>query len=344
MDNTLKILLLIFIILGGAGYYYTKQSKKEKTTLKAGDWDMAIKNPDDIYHIFIADRVTNETIDLVRKGDEWTYNNKWKARPNAIENLLMMMRTVQLRERPANAAIPHMVKSLATQGVKVEIYDKNGEALKKYYVGGTTPDERGTYMILENSNNPYVMHMQHAEGSLRGLFFMGEKNWRDKEVFAFTIDEVKSISLDYPRNKNQSFKLSKNEKDWSLDPLYPSTRIINRRLDIDAIEEFIGGFKSLGAEAFENDFEKRDSVIASQPFCTIKIEKQNGDEKVAILHPLDFKFKDPKADKESTYYERYLADMQNEDRDLMLIQHIVFKKIFWGYPFFFMPEKKSIRG
>ena len=70
----------------------------------------------------------------------------------------------------------------------------------------------------------------------------------------------------------------------------------------------------------------------------------DGEKQKVDLHPLDYKFKNPKSDRESEYFERYLAAMNNKDDDLMLTQHIVMKKIFWGYPFFFMPERKSIRG
>ncbi|MCB9291126.1 MAG: hypothetical protein H6560_27725 [Lewinellaceae bacterium] len=49
-----------------------------------------------------------------------------------------------------------MVESLATEGMKVELYDKDGGLLKAYYVGGSTSDERGTYMIMEGAEQPYV--------------------------------------------------------------------------------------------------------------------------------------------------------------------------------------------
>ena len=344
MDRSLFILLLTLFLLVGLGYYYINKDKAEKTTLQDRDWDMSIKNTEDIGRIFFADRNSGKTVDLKRDGNAWTYNDKWKARPNAVENLMVVLKTVSLRERPANAAIKTMVKSLAAQGIKVEVYDKKGKAMKKFYVGGATPDERGTFMIMEGSNNPYVMHMQHAEANLRGVFFVGDKNWRDKTVFGFKGENVKSVSIDYPKNKNQSFHLNRSGKKWEVAPFYPSTRKISRTVDIDAVDEFLAGFKSIGAEAFENDFAKRDSVLATTPFCTVEVEMLDGEKQKVDLHPLDYKFKNPQADRESEYFERYLAAMNNKYDDVMLTQHIVMKKIFWGYPFFFMPERKSIRG
>ena len=344
MDRSLLILLLVLFLFGGLGFYYVAKDKEDKTSLTNKDWDMAVKNTEDIGRIFIADRVSGKTVDLKRNGDHWIYNDKWKARPNAIENIMVVIKTVDLRERPANAAVKHMVTSIATQGTKVEIYDKRGNAMKKYYVGGATPDERGTFMIMEGSNNPYVMHMQHAEGNLKGVFFTGDKNWRDKTVFALDKDDVKFISIDYPKNKTQGFALSRNKKKWTVEPTHQATRKINRTVDIDAVEEFLSGFKSLIAEAFESDFPQRDSVNQTTPFCTINLEMMDGEKRKVVLHPLDLQFKFEEDVREAEYYERYLAFMNNEDDDLMLIQHIVFKKIFWGYPFFFIPERKSISG
>ena len=333
MNRVLVLLLAVFLILG-LGAYYLSSENEVKTSLIDEDWKFAVEDIDAIERVFIANR-EGKKVDIKRNGDEWIYNDRWKARQNAVDNLLSTITRVDLRERPNKAAISQIVNGIASQGVKVEVYGKDNVALKKYYVGGMTFDERGTHMIMDGSDNPYIVHLPYWEGNLRSRYFMDDKNWRDKTVFSFEPNEIQSLSMDYPKNRSNSFAINRQGENWNVEPLYKGTRKKTTSVDIDAIDEYLAYYKSLGAEAIENDFEKRDSVTAITPFCIVKIEKTNGTKKVVNIHPLDYTFAEPG---ESTEYERYLADMNNKDKDLLLIQHIVFQKIFWGYEYFFKKE------
>ncbi len=333
MNRSLLLSLIVFLLLGLGAYYFINKGQT-KTSLIEEDWKIAVKNKEDIYRIFLANR-EGENVDLKRTDEGWIYNDKWKARPDAILNLLSTISDVDLRERPGKAAIPNIVNGIAAHGVKVEIYGKNDEVLKKYYVGGMNSTELGTYMIMDGSDNPYIMHLPYWQGNLRSRFFMGDRSWRDKTVFSFKNEEVKSLSVDYPKKKSNSFILNRNGKSWDVQPLYKGTRKKTTPVDVDAVDEYLSKYKSLVAESIENQLEKRDSVTAITPFCIVKLEKTNGEKKHVNIHPLDYTFAEPG---ETLNYERYLADLNNEDEDLFLIQHLVFSPIFWGYEYFFLKE------
>lgn len=337
MHRGLVIPLIIFLFFGLGAYYYTSKNQT-KTSITEEDWKIAVKNKDDIHRIFIANR-EGESVDLKRTKDGWIYNDKWKARPDAMHNVLSTISNVGLRERPGPAAIKHIVNDIAARGVKVEVYGKNDKALKKYYVGGMTSDEKGTYMIMDGSDNPYIMHIPYLDANLRSRFFLGDKNWRDKTVFSFEAKDVKSLSFDYPQKKSDSFIINKKGENWDVQPLYKGTRKKTTPVDQDAVEEYFSNYASLGAEAIENHYSKRDSVTAITPFIIVKLEKTNGEKKHVNIHPLDYTFPEPGLTKQ---YEKYLVDFNNKDEDLFLIQHLVFKKIFWGYSYFF--EKEKVKG
>jgi len=337
MNKGLLLPLLILLFLGLGAYYFVSKGQP-KTSLIEEDWKIAVEDKDDIYRVFIANR-EGKTVDIKRTEDGWIYNDKWVARPNAVDNILNTISGVDLRERPGKAAIPHIVNGIASQGVKVEVFGKNDKVLKKYYVGGMTPDERGTYMIMDGSDNPYIMHLPYWDGNLRSRYFLEDKNWRDKTVFAFDKDEIKSLRFDYPQKRSSSFSISRKGEAWDVEPIYKATRKKTTPVDQDAVEEYLTLYTNLVAESIENSFEKRDSVTAITPFCIINIEKINGEKKHVNIHPLDYTFPEPGQTKQ---YEKYLADIKNDDKDLFLIQHLVFSKIFWSYEYFF--EKKKVKG
>ncbi|HMO38356.1 MAG TPA: DUF4340 domain-containing protein [Saprospiraceae bacterium] len=339
MNTSKKTLLLLiaFALLGAIATWYLLTQPDDQTTLAGADRQFAIANTDVIYKIFIADR-QGSTTTLERRDGYWMYNGQYRARPNAIDNLLDAIRRVQVKYKPPTAAVKHMVSDLATQGLKVELYDKNNRLLKTYYVGGATADERGTYMIMDRAEQPYVTHIPSWEGNLRFRYSLKGDDWRDKTIFAYRPEDVQAVVIEYPKQRNNSFRLARAGQDFRVQPFYEVTPVINRPLRSGVIEAYIEGFRSLGAEAFENKNPRRDSVLQLIPFSIISVTDKNGVTTTARLYPI-FPEPIPGATRlpDANVVERYFAALDNGD--FMLIQHHVFKKILWGYEFFFQPAE-----
>lgn len=334
MNRNITILLVLFLgLAGGTAWYLTSEKETQKTTLS--DWDRKFKVEDtnQIHKIFIAKR-QGEQITLERKGDHWIYNGKYKALPNAIDNLMRAFGEVEMNYKPANAAVPNMVSNLATQGVKVELYDKSGEQLKAYYVGGETSDSRGTYMIMEGSEQPYVVHMPTWGGNLRARFNLKGEQWRDKTVLGAEVEDIIFVSVEYPKQKNKSFKLEKKGNEYEVAPFYDATPKISKPISQGLVEGYLVNFQSVGAEAFETKNPRKDSVTQTIPFSIITLRKTNGEEQKVALFPIYQDIPDVNPDRiAGTYVERYFAEVNEEE--FMLVQHRVFEKVLWGYEFFF---------
>jgi len=343
MNRITTILLLLFVLLGGGAWWYTSQqnAKTSTTTLSSdNDWEMHVDDLDNIGKVFIADR-NGRTATIERKNGDWLYNGKYKARPNGVNALLDVIKRVRLKFRPPNAAIDGAIKSLASHGIKVEVYDLKGENLITYYVGGVTPDERGTYMMLEGSENPYVMHIPIWEGSLRTRYFFGDDNWRDKTIFAEKLENITSVSVEYPNRKGISFILEKQNADYTVRPFNDDMPATNRPVSKGAIEAYLMGFESLVAEAFENDNEKKDSLSVELPFSIITMENNKGESKSIRLHPLVQRDvnNNPLS---TTAVDRYFVSTDWGDH--YLIQHLVFGKILWAYDYFYEKEDTGVKN
>lgn len=333
--NRTYLLVIVFFILGGATAWYLRSSDAARTTLAGWDRDFKVENTGEIHKIFLADR-KGETITLERNSDLWQYNGKWRARPNAMENILDAIRRVEMKYKPPQAMVEHMVKDLATNGIKVELYDRDEKLIKAYYVGGATADERGTYMIMEGAEQPYVTHIPSWEGNLRFRYNLKGDDWRDRTIFPFEEETLQSVSIEYPKQRNKSFRAIKKEGGYEVKPFHDITPETNLPLSQSNTAFFFESVPTLQAEAFENGNPVRDSITRLVPFAIITVKANSDRQRTVRLYPiLPKKVLDPETGlwKGPEEVERYFAEISNGD--FMLVQHRVFRRILWAYPFFF---------
>lgn len=337
MNRTL-ILLIAFLLLGGGVLWYLTGGEDEKTTLAGAGRAFAVKDIEDVHKIFIADR-RGERTTLERRDGYWLYNGRYKARPSVMKPLLDAIARVQIKYKPPQAAVENMVHALATEGIKVELYGKRGELLKAYYVGGSTSDERGTYIIMEGAEEPYVAELPAWEGNLSVRFRRYGDEWRDKTLFSEEVENIQSVSIEYPKQRDQSFILESTAGGYEVRPFYDITPEIRRPFREGSAEAFLANFESVGAEAFRNGHPGRDSISGQVPFSIITLVNKQGDTTQVKLHPI-IKENIITHDVKSGDYilvnsgiERYFADLNGED--FLLSQHLVLKKLFWGYSSFF---------
>ncbi len=329
------ILLVIFSVLAGSTAWYFSNHKDDgkRTYKKTAEMDFAVE-AENVHKIFINDRQGNKSL-LTRQEDHWMLDNKYKVRPTAISMLLYTISRLEVKYRPAKAAVKNIINDFATFGIEVEIYDKNDQLIKNYYVGKGDQDGSGTYMIMAEADEPFAMYIPSFDGSLRPRYFLKGEQWRDKSVFSEKIEDIQSVSIEYPKQKNKSFKLSKLDGEYKVEPFYKNTPSINKPYQKGSAEKYLAGYNSLVAEAFQNDHAKRDSISALIPFCDITLVKNDGEVKSVRFFPytrID-KYGNPVPDPEGQPVFRLNADCSWGD--FMLVQQSVFSKVFWSYESFF---------
>ena len=325
------LLLLIFLLLGAgtAWYFYANDDSTTSTTL---GWDrkFAVEDINDVHKIFIAQR-TGETTTLLRNGDHWLANGQ-KASQNAVENVLEVVGNVTLKYVPPQAALGKIVKDIAAFGIKVEIYAKNEKLLKAYYIGGVNNDGRATFFIMENAEQPMAVEIPQMEGQLRSRFQITGDFWRDRHIFDLPMEKIQSVSIEYPTQRNKSFSLTRENNGYSIKPFYDNVPPINGDIENGAVEGFLTNFESGMAESFDSEYMFKDSVKATIPFSIVSLTDTKGGLKTATFYP--YYKKDTKTGKrKSDLVSRYFVDV--DQKDWLLIQHRVFKDIFWSYESFF---------
>ena len=338
MNRTI-ILLLVFVLLGAGAYFLLQNQDTKSTTSKRTDGDFAIENIDEVYKVFIADRKDYQVL-LERKDGYWLYNNKYRAKASAISDLLNTIEKVKMKYTTPRAAEKPMIRNLATTGIKVEVMDKNDKVLKAYYVGGTTANGLGTYMIMEGASEPFVTHIPGFQGMIKGKFFKQEDDWKELLMFGESVEEIKTVSVEYPKQRNKSFILNREGSEFTVKPFFEAVPVINKPVLQAAVEKYLTGFSLMHAEAFQNALPDRDSIAQSVPFVILSLTNTKGETETAKLFPIIVKdefgnplnYKDSGL-KSSQSVARYFVDYS--DGSFRMVQHQVFQRIFWSYDYFF---------
>lgn len=337
MTRRTLLLAILFIALGAGAWYAWNKKQNQSGTRVSPDMQFAVKNTDEIGKIFIADRA-GRTATLVRKDAYWEYNGRWRARRTAIETLLQTIQKVNVLNIPPQVSDPALIRDIASDGIKVEIYDKEGERIKCYYVGGVTQNEEGTVYIMDGSEKPYICHMPGFVGTLRVRYMLGDDAWRDRIVFEEKPEDIQSISIEYPQSKSESFRLEKKDKgEYTVTPFFSTTTRFASPLRQGAVESYLLQFGRLGAEAFETHHPLRDSISKLVPFSIISLKKTDGTEKFVRFWPIETGYSELEG---GEFVERYLTDM-NMGEAFLLTQHRVFSPLFRGYSFFYDEQKKG---
>jgi len=100
---------------------------KSTSTVEDKEKNFAVADTASIVKIFIADKGDQEIL-LERTSESyWTVNDSYKARPGSMQILLETIKRIRAQYPVARAAHNNVIKNLASEAKKVEIYVKDNE-------------------------------------------------------------------------------------------------------------------------------------------------------------------------------------------------------------------------
>lgn len=333
MNRTL-ILFLTLVVLGAGAYFLLGENKEGPVSSVVGaDRNFSV-DQELVHKIFLADRNGNRTT-LTRQSGSWLYNDKYLAREDAVTNLLTVIDQIRMRRKPTEAAVPHMVEDLATRGIKVELYGEDDDLLKAYYIGGATNDERGTYIILEGAEQPYIAEIPGWEGNLRFRYNLTGDDWRDRTVFRLEPENITSVSLEYPKQQNKSFRIDYTDEP-KIEPYYELTPTIQQPVKIGRLQAYRNNFAEIIASGYNNLSRDRGTITQQIPFAKITVTTKNGETQSLELYPIYGQpFEDPKTGITIQPTEVSAYNGLTHRDDFMILQNAMVAKILWAYSFFY---------
>lgn len=340
MSSKNKIAVLLFIVV--ASFSLWLYLHKNKSTLRKELYEFAVDDTSAINKIYMVNMAGKQvTLEKIKSGN-WQVNGKFKVRNDAIQNLLVTIKEMRVRQPVAKSALENVSKDLASSSTKVEIYQKD-KLVRMYYVGGDTQDGLGTFMLLNdletgnNSSLPFVMSIPGFNGFLSVRYFLDEEMWRDKTIYGFYPDQISSVSLKNVRFPDSSFTLSL--LDINKISLADGKGINRGDFDTLKAKRYLTYFSNLQYESLKNDLRKSfiDSVISKGPVHIIELKDREG--KIHSMKTFAKPADDPNKTDEVTGkhitedVERMYAFINN-DKDIATIQYFAFGKMFHGIDYF----------
>lgn len=339
-----KKLIIIAIILIPVAWWILTQN--DNSTLKENESEFAINDTAAVTKIFIADKKNNSVL-LERSSEGWLLNGKYATNPRLVDFLLETIRRLQVKSPVPKAARNNIVKRMASIGIKVEIYqqayrinffDKYRmfpyEKLSKvYYVGDVTPNNLGTYMLIEDAPEPYVIHIPGFRGFLTPRYSPLPDDWKSHTVFNHNLADIASVTMEFLEIPEESFKVDISDSDGS----YKLTKLINNesitRFDTLRLLNFLTSFSDLRYETRLNNLMSPviiDSITQSDPLFAVTLVDDKNDTTFILTFNKETLSQEIK---DETYNQLIPEDRDrfyaliNDDEDFVLMQYYVFDKI-----------------
>lgn len=335
--NRTALLAIAAIFLALLAYFVVREDSTPATLSDASDdRGFAYKNIDEVHKIFIADRNGND-VTLTRGGvTGWLADGK-PANANVMVNLLRTIEGLEVQSLPSYKAVPNLVKNIATQGILVQLFDEDGEKLHGMYIGGGDKEETGVYAILEDAENPYVVHLPHFTGNVRERFNLRGDQWRDKVYFRVDPEKVERFSIEYPKQQSQSFILERDGEGFTLRGMNEARP--EKKLSFGQGERALARYEKYYVNRYENrDIKAQATAREVVPFAVIRMKQRDREEQTMEVYaryqvtefiPESIPGAPGKYEEPSNY-----SAFVNNGEDWVLLSNNTFQPLLVGYDLF----------
>ena len=319
------------------------------STLQGEASDFQVWDTASVTKIYLADRRENESL-LERQEDGWMLNTIYKAHPKQVNYLLTTLYKIRIKMPVSVASHDNIVKQLASQSTKVEIYqmvprinlfDKiklfyHEKRTKVFYVGDATMDNSGTFMLKEGADKAYIVYIPSFRGFITTRFTANPDDWRDHTIFHEKLADIQSVEIDFNDDPEGSFRIDNIGRHQ-----YKLTRLCdNKDLPYDTLKviNFLSSFSDLRFEAlFTNTMEQeRMDSITSSPFVhnVVLTSKDGSTQDMKTFRKLVLNgVTDMGGDYGDVDHDRMYALIEG-GKDFVLIQNYVFDKVLHDVRYF----------
>ena len=326
-----QIILIIIVILGILAVWLV--SRNTHQTIRRELRDFAVEDTASVTRIFMV-RKDNASVTLTRENGVWMVNGSYPARGDAMDVLLKTLYRIRVKSPVSKAMMDNAVKMLATRNTKVEVY-RGRKLLKTIYVGGPTQDQMGTFMMLEGSSVPFVIHIPGFTGYLSTRFFVEENAWKSTDLFKYDFDDIAAVTVTNNENPAESFRVENvGGNDFRIVSL--AGREAPGPVDTVRLKFYLNQFEKVGFEFHADEFPQlsKDSLLAAEPYRQISLQDRTGKETTVVAYK---RYANGKTDVDGEPLiwddERLWAIING--REWVVIQYYVFDNLFRNFSDFF---------
>jgi hypothetical protein len=329
-----KNIIIIVVLLGLIGLIASQYFKNESSTIKSSVSTFSISDTASITKIFIADMRGNQVLLEKVENQLWALNGDYFADQHNINNLLETIKLMTVKSPVSTSRFNKTISDLSTNATKVEFYSNKSTPDKVIYIGTPNQDHTGTYMMVEGTDLPYLVHMEGFNGFLSPRFSPQENDWRTKFVFKYNPKEIAEIRLSFPGQPDKGFVIQQTV-DGKVSLLNNALVPVNG-WDTGYVYEYIERFRLINFEMWEETKTPVfiDSVSTSVPLEIYSVTNLAGETTTikTLLKPLASGL-DIDGNPIDHDQDRMYALM--DEKEFMIIQYFVFDPLNHEIEYFY---------
>lgn len=331
------IVILGIALLVGLGIFTSRLiNNKGKSDEQLAAFNFEIKDTASVNKIIITEPNGME-MTLIRSGNQWTDSKGECVQPVLVFNILEALYNVRFKGYVPENSVKTVINRISTIGIKVQ-YFQNDDWSKTWYIGGSTSDHHGTYMLVESSEAgksdlPVIAEIKGMKGIIEPRFFADPRKWQCSGIFAYQMQDIAEVNVKFSERPDRSFEVRKIKKDYLVK--YAGKYLTT--LDTNMVYRYLLNFKRINFENpnYELNDKQIDSLKRSRPFCELNVRTTKGEKKKLRM----FRIKstgDPEVDdfgdKVSYDINRFWCELP--DGQVVKCQYFVFNPILMGHIYF----------
>ena len=239
----------VFFVLLVIIIFYLYNDKKISSNSNSNMF--AVEDTSCISKIFLADR-NGTSILLEKNKNNWILNKKYDVKKSSINILLSTIKDIRVHKSVPINATNNIIKDIATNGIKVEIYsNKKNKLLRSYTLGQPTADYLSNYIINNDEETPYIVNIPGFNGFLTPRYGVQVNNldinsWRSTLIFKKSAKKINNLSLTNFLDSSKSFSI--NNKECLLYDFKQNQVKVNKNI----IDKYVKVCSKLNCESYSN--------------------------------------------------------------------------------------------
>lgn len=329
------ILVVAIAVLGFLAFLATnlvRNSGKSDTELL----DFSIADTLSVDKVILTDAHSNK-FEIIRGADGvWTDKDGGCIIQQPVNTILETFKNIEFKGYVPENSRKNITNRMAATSTKVEIFQK-GEWVKTWYIGSSTQDHYGTYMLLETSDEksdlPVIMKVKGLNGIIEPRFFADPRRWKCTEIFALDREEIAKVDVRFYDQPMRSFSVERSGANYTVKHMGKPIPDIDTNMAV----LYLNNYKKIHFELWNYEYGKKqiDSLKKAQPFCVLTVKQTNGKEEKLRMYrmkPVEENNVDDYGDSVQYNVDRFWCFLPSGD--LVKCQYFVFNPLIMGNVYF----------
>ena len=161
-------------------------------------------------------------------GANWKVDDRFEADRQMMKVLFATLKQTAVKRPVAAHQKDSLQKEIKGKGVKVTAWTGTSRA-KEFWVGGNR--EKNETYFMGQDGQPFVVSIPGYRVTVAAIFELPPIEWRNKQVFRFNWQNIKTLQVTFPGDARQSFQAGFQGNFFGIDGIATDTTKLDQFMD-----------------------------------------------------------------------------------------------------------------